>query len=283
MAKKAHTNPVDLTAAEILRVVRIRPKLALVLGSGLGKFAQKLEIAHSFEASDLLHYPKLSVEGHSGRIHFGRLRRGSHSSLPLVVFQGRVHFYETGSTDRTIFPVDLAHLLGARTLVVTNAAGGVNRKFTSGDFMLIDDFVSLTFEGVQDPGFRPQRATMRPFRPIARPFDPQLQELAVGAAKKQGLELQRGVYCWLKGPSYETPAEIGMLSRIGVDAVGMSTVPEVSRALAHGMRVLGISVISNMAAGIGGGKLSHADVTETGRRVRKNFENLMATILLDIR
>ncbi len=283
MARKTHTDPVALTARLIREKVTIRPLVALVLGSGLSRFADRLSVSHTIDTADLPHYPRLSIEGHPGRLHFGTIRHKSRRSAPLLVFQGRVHFYESGSLDLTTFPIDLAHRLGARVLVVTNAAGGINRKFSAGDFMLIDDLLSLSFLNVKKAKTDPLRAAVRIFRRSDPPFDPQLQLHALKSARELGLPLQRGVYCWLKGPSYETPAEIEMLSRMGVDAVGMSTVPEVVRAIDHGMRVLGISVISNMAAGIQQGKLSHSEVTETTRRVGRDFEDLMASLLLAIK
>ena len=283
MARRTNRSPVDHTARFIANIVKTKPRIALVLGSGLGHFADRLHVSHTFNTSDLPHYPALSIAGHSGKIHFGTLQQGSRRSLPLLVFQGRVHFYETGSLELTTFPIDLANLLGARTLIVTNAAGGINRKFKPGDFMLLDDLLSLSFMGVVTPNAQKLKAAVRPFRRSDPPFDPELQKLLLDAARKLGMGLHRGVYCWLKGPSYETPAEIEMLSRMGVDAVGMSTVPEVVRALGHGMRVLGISLISNMAAGIEHRKLSHTDVTETANRVRNNFESMLISLLFAMR
>lgn len=283
MDSKRTTNGLALTAAVIAKSVKTKPAIALVLGSGLGRFAERLDVSHTFHTAELPHYPRLSVEGHSGKIHFGTLTQAGTSSLPLIAFEGRVHFYESGSLELTTFPIDLAHRLGASRLIVTNAAGGINRSFKPGDLMLIEDFVSLSFLAVPPAKTSASRAPIRPFRPSEPPFDKGLRVIALDSAKRLSIQLQRGVYCWLKGPSYETPAEIEMLSRLGVDAVGMSTVPEVVRAHRHRMSVLGISVISNMAAGIALQKLSHSEVTETASLVRKDFEELLTSIVLAIR
>jgi purine-nucleoside phosphorylase len=281
---KTHSGPLEQTAESIASVVKAKPEIALVLGSGLGGFAERLSLSHTFATRDLPGYPSLSVEGHSGMIHFGTVESRSRRSAPLMVFQGRVHFYETGSLELTTLPIDLAHLLGAKTLVITNAAGGINRSFRPGDFMLIDDVLSLNAAsaGISESK---KRATfvIRPFRRSDPPFDTELQNCALEAARTLGIGLHRGTYCWMKGPTYETPAEIEMLSRMGGDAVGMSTVPELVRALECGMRVVGISLISNMAAGIEQGKLSHKDVTEMGNRARHDFESLMLTLLVNMK
>ena len=282
MARNQTTNGLGLTAAVIAEGRKTKPEIALILGSGLGRFAERLQVSHTFHTAELPHYPRLSVEGHSGKIHFGTLTNGGKTSLPLIVFEGRVHYYESGSLELTTFPIDLAHRLGARRLIVTNAAGGINRTFKPGDLMLIQDFLSLSFLAVPALKKASLKASIRPFKRSEPPFDEGLQAIALESAKKLSIQLQRGVYCWLKGPSYETPAEIEMLSLMGADAVGMSTVPEVVRALAHRMKVLGISVISNMAAGISGQKLSHSEVTETATLIRKDFEDLITNIVLAI-
>lgn len=282
MASATTTDGLGLTAASITKCLGTRPAIALVLGSGLGRFAERLDVSHTFHTSELPHYPRLSVEGHSGKIHFGTVQRAGKTSPPLVVFGGRVHFYESAALELTTFPIDLAHRLGARQLVVTNAAGGINRKFKPGDLMLIQDLLSLSFLGLERADHGTRASAVRPFRQGAPPFDPKLQAIALDSARELSLELQRGVYCWLKGPSYETPAEIEMLSRMGADAVGMSTVPEVVRAVSYGMKVLGISVISNMASGIATKKLSHAEVTETTALIRKDFEELMVSLVLSM-
>ena len=283
MGKKSTTNGLGLTAAAITKTLTTKPEIALVLGSGLGRFAERLQVSQTFHTAELPHYPRLSVEGHLGKIHFGTLTQSGKTSLPLIVFEGRVHYYESGSLELTTFPIDLAHRLGARLLLVTNAAGGVNRTFKPGDLMLIQDFLSLSFLAVPSQKKASQKTSLRPFKRSESPFDEGLQAIALESAKTLSIQLRRGVYCWLKGPSYETPAEIEMLSRIGVDAVGMSTIPEVVRALNHRMKVLGISVISNMAAGISAQKLSHSEVTETTSLIRKDFEDLITNVVLAMR
>lgn len=258
------------------RQTSIRPTIACILGSGLGDFADEIESGVVIPSASIPHYPVSSVQGHEGKLVFGSIRKDQRTSRPLLVFKGRVHFYESGDLETTLLPVRLAHQLGAQTLIVTNAAGGINRRFKAGDLMLIRDILNLTSLPKKDH----TRTSHGRGERTNRLFDPVLQDSLLSTATQIGLHLQEGVYCWLKGPSYETAAEIEMLRRMGADAVGMSTVPEIIEANRLGMRVVGISLISNLATGISAAKLSHAEVTDTANRVKASFTNLMREFIL---
>lgn len=261
-----------------------RPSVGLILGSGLGDFADSLEITSSVNSVEIPHYPLSSVPGHAGKLIFGHVKTNQKLSRPLLVFKGRVHFYETGDLTRVVFPVALAHQLGVRTLLVTNAAGAINREFSAGDLMLIRDLVHLTFLELSFQ--RPSRKFLQRQSPLARRLpavlDHRLQEIIRNCAIDMRLQLQEGTYCWLKGPSYETAAEIQMLKKLGADAVGMSTVPEIVMASSLGMKVAGISLISNLATGISSTRLSHQEVTETANRVKQSFTDLLRNVILRV-
>lgn len=253
----------------IRRQTTLHPKIAVVLGSGLGDFADALTKPTSINTSDIPHYPRSTVIGHQGRLVFGKL-----GSAPILAFQGRVHFYETGNLETVLYPIRIAHKLGIKTLIVTNAAGGVNRSFKPGDLMMITDQINLTFENpLGDSGLRRLNIDL---------YDKAIQKIIMQVATKKNLPLQSGVYCGVKGPSYETAAEVRMVGRIGGDAVGMSTINEVSLAVALGIRVAGISCITNLATGIGHEKLSHGEVTEVANRVKKSFTELLAGTIMAI-
>ncbi|MGB2867334.1 MAG: purine-nucleoside phosphorylase [Bacteroidota bacterium] len=259
---------------------RLRPKIALILGSGLGNFAKVLKVESSLSSGQIPYYPQSSVQGHAGKLIFGFVKAGNESSPPVLVLKGRVHFYESGSLDRVVFPILLLHRLGINSLIVTNAAGGANRQFSPGDLMLIKDFIQISMPPASIPG---RKSPGRFLRAERRPsFDDGLQEIIRGAAAECEIPLQEGTYCWFKGPSYETRSEVQMAKRLGADAVGMSTVPEVVAACQLGMRVAGISLISNLATGISLEKLSHQEVTDTANRVQARFTNLLRTTLLNL-
>jgi purine-nucleoside phosphorylase len=265
---------IDSASEYLLRQVNIKPSLALILGSGLGDFGSTIEATNIFSAEEIPHYPRSSVVGHAGKLIFGHLKSDKQKFFPLLVFQGRVHFYECNSLERVTFPVLLAKKLGIAKLVVTNAAGGINKNFIAGDLMLIRDVINLTMmSSPQVEGKDVGRAL----------FSTKMQSIIQRCALSLGLHLQEGTYCWLKGPSYETPSEIQMLKRIGADAVGMSTVPEIYAASRLGMEVAAISLISNMGAGISPTKLSHAEVTETANNIQECFTELMSQVVLSIR
>ncbi|MBP1648793.1 MAG: deoD1 [Bacteroidetes bacterium] len=245
------------------------PTVGLILGSGLGDFADNLPRPITLTAASIPNYPASTVEGHRGRLVFSTLDSG----LTVVAFQGRVHFYESREVGTVTYPVRLAHALGVRTLVITNAAGGINREFSPGDLMLISDQLNLTSE-IAHP------TLPHPVRISADVYDPQLRSMLAEMASSMGIPLHSGVYAGVKGPSYETAAEVEMIRRVGGDVVGMSTVLEARLAAALGMRVMGISCITNEATGIGGTKLNHEEVTEVANRVRHDFAQLLNGLLI---
>ena len=257
--------PPDLAPA--VDAVRARsalvPELALVLGSGLGALADEVEDATVLPTSDVPGYPASTVQGHAGRLVLGTL-----AGRPVLVVQGRVHLYE-GHAPRTLgFPVRLAHALGARGLVLTNAAGGIRRDFAPGTLMLISDHINLAGA---NPLIGPPGPGEARFPDLSNPYDESWRASARNIALTHGISYREGVYLWTAGPSYETPAEIRFFERIGADAVGMSTVPEAIQAAALGLPVLGISTITNPAAGIGGVPLDHEDVLAVGAAVRSRL------------
>ena len=262
------------------RITR-RPEIALVLGSGLGDFASQLVDPIEVPASAIPSYPTSTVEGHEGSLIFGTLKANGRESLPLLVFKGRVHFYESGDLDTTTYPIRIAHSLGSRVLLATNAAGGINPEFSEGDLMLIEDFINFSF---LNPQWQVQSDSANRFK--TRPdgtIDKQLSALILESGSELGINLRRGRYCYLRGPSYETKAEIEMLRRIGADAVGMSTVPEIIVAAELGMRVGAISFISNLAAGLSDERLSHKEVAQTASRVKQVFSALLTETILRIK
>ncbi len=261
----------------IRNIIDFRPKIALVLGSGLGRFAYNVSARLVINSTDIPHYPISSVQGHAGRIIFGTIEQSGHTSLPLLLFQGRVHYYETGQIERVVFPIELAKKLGAKTLIVTNAAGGINANFQAGQLMLIKDCLNFVRKYPSIP------SVIGAQQRISAGFDPRLQDLVRESARDLKIDLQEGTYCWLHGPSYETAAEIKMLRTLGVDAVGMSTVPEIIKARSLGMKVAGISLISNMATGLSLTKLTHEEVTETADKTQSRFSALMKQVILRIR
>jgi purine-nucleoside phosphorylase len=258
-----------------------RPCIAVILGSGLGDFAEELYDKHEIPASSVPFFPISTVQGHEGKLAFGRVCTGGKTSLPLLVFKGRVHFYESGDLEAVLFPVRLAAAMGCRFLLVTNASGAIARHLSVGDLMLIKDFVNCAF---LDPRVMAQADEDKLLSRKRRVefFDKSLQDELRACARDLEITLQEGTYCWLKGPSYETRSEIEMLRRIGADSVGMSTVPEIVAARRFGMKIVGISLISNLATGIGGERLSHEEVAKTGKRVRESFSRLLRELLVRI-
>ncbi|MBM4377712.1 MAG: purine-nucleoside phosphorylase [Deltaproteobacteria bacterium] len=262
---------------ETLGVVRARapgfsPQVGIILGSGLGDFADTLEGRTVIPYAELPHFPHSSVPGHAGRLVLGTLGGAS-----IVAMQGRVHAYEGYSNVQVAFPARVLCGLGIKTLVVTNAAGGIHPDCGPGDLMAITDHINLSgwnaLTGPNDDRLGPR------FPDMSHAYHPALTQLLGRVAQEQGVPLRRGVYVMSSGPSYETPAEIRMLRTLGADAVGMSTVPEVVAAAHMGVRVVGISCITNLAAGIGHHPLSHEEVAETAGRVRDVFIRLLAAFL----
>ena len=261
---------------EAADVVRARvgefPRVAIVLGSGLGDFADDLAGAVSIPYADLPHWPVSRVVGHAGRLVVGRSR-----GRLVAALAGRCHAYEGHDLGTVTFAARVMGLLGVTTLMLTNAAGGINTGFSKGALMVIDDHINLSggnpLVGPNDDRFGAR------FPDMTAVYSPRLRRIADEAARAVGLTLPHGVYVSLLGPSYETPAEIRYLRTIGADAVGMSTVPEAIVARHMGMEVLGISCITNMAAGVLPQPLNHDEVMETARRVRGQFIALLEEIL----
>lgn len=252
------------------------PTIGLVLGSGLGNYADRLEGAAAIDYRDIPHFPAgATVPGHAGRLVVGQ--RGP---VACAAMQGRVHFYEGHDLKQVTFPIRTLVALGCRTLIITNAAGGVNPAYAPGDLVLIADHINLFPEGPLR-GENDFRLGAR-FPDLTRAYDPELREQALVVGRRLGLELAQGVYAGLPGPSYETPAEVRMLRTLGADLCGMSTVPEVIVANHQGARVLGISCVTNLAAGLSGAPLSHEEVTATAARVRTQFAALLDGILEDL-
>ncbi|MHB1225076.1 MAG: purine-nucleoside phosphorylase [Gemmatimonadaceae bacterium] len=243
------------------------PAAAIILGSGLGGLAGRLESVRRLSFADIPGFPAATVAGHAGALMAGTL-----AGREVLALAGRFHLYEGHPASLAALPVRLLRALGARTLIVSNAAGGVRRTFRRGDLMLIHDHINLMARnplvGVV------QRGDVR-FPDMSAPYDPALLALLRAVAAAGRIPVVEGVYLGLLGPSYETPAEVRMLERLGADAVGMSTVPEVIVARALGMRVAGISCITNLAAGISAAPLDHAEVLETTRLVGDRFERLV--------
>jgi purine-nucleoside phosphorylase len=250
----------------------VAPEIGLILGSGLGGFADGFARASSLDYGDIPHFPRSHVVGHKGRLVLGE-RAGAR----CVAMQGRVHLYEGHSAQTVAFPARVLIALGARIVIVTNSAGGINPAWPAGTLMLIRDHIDLlrdhALRGPNDERLGPR------FPDMTAAYAPELRDLARGVAAAAGIELAEGVYAAMPGPTYETPAEIRMLQRLGADAVGMSTVPEVCVARHMGAQVIGISCITNQAAGISGHALSHDEVTTTAARVRGTFEALLDAIL----
>lgn len=256
----------------IRRHTDYQPEIALILGSGLGALAEEIENPVAIPYQEIPHFPVSTVAGHAGRLVLGRLR-----GRVVVAMQGRFHYYEGYSMSEVTFPVRVMQKLGAKLLIVTNAAGGVNREFKPGDLMLISDHINLMGG---NPLIGPNWDEFGPrFPDMSAAYSSRLQEIADRVAAAQDFQLRRGVYAAMTGPSYETPAEIRYLAKIGADAVGMSTVPEVIVANHGGMEVLGISCITNMAAGILPDKLDHSEVMETAERIKQQFLALVKGIV----
>jgi purine-nucleoside phosphorylase len=264
-------DPALIAARHLSDVLPGSPAIALILGSGLGGLADRVEDPVSVPYADIPGFVAATVAGHRGRLVAGRL-----GGKDVVVFQGRYHAYEGHELDRVVLPVRTAAALGAGTLVVTAASGGVNRLYGPGTLMLISDHLNLMG---RNPLVGAVREGESRFPDMSRAYDPDLRALALEVASRERIELVEGVYTAVLGPSYETPAEVRMIERLGGDAVGMSTVPEVLAARAAGMRVLGISLVTNAAAGLGVGVLDHAEVMAAAEAAAERFERLVRQIL----
>jgi len=246
--------------------------LGIILGSGLGDIVQMLEDPIFIPYSEIPHFPISSVVGHAGSLALGTFQNSN-----VALMQGRVHYYEGFNADQVVFPVRVLRRLGVNTLIVTNAAGGINPDFASGNLMVIRDHINFMgfnpLRGKNNPDFGPR------FPDMTFAYTPELRKLAFEVGAGLGIDLREGVYLGVSGPSYETPAEIRMCRGWGADAVGMSTVPEVIAASHMEMKVLGISCITNMAAGILNQPLTHEEVLETTARVRDEFIQLLSAVV----
>jgi purine-nucleoside phosphorylase len=276
MHEGSATSSIYARAEHAARTIRSRtaldPKIALVLGSGLGGFADEFDEAVRIPYADIPGFAASTVIGHAGTLVIGKV-----GSVPVVGMQGRVHFYEGYSLEEVTFPVRAFKLLGIETLLLTNAAGGINVQLSEGTLMIISDHLNLMgvnpLRGPNDERFGPR------FPDMTEVYSRALQETVVEEAAGLGIEVRRGIYAALSGPSYETPAEIHMLRSFGADAIGMSTVPEAIVARHMGLQVLGISCITNMAAGISDRPINHEEVMEIGNRVRATFAKLLRSMI----
>ena len=252
----------------VREVTNFTPEIGIVLGSGLGDFARLVDRKAEVSYASLPGFPVSTVAGHAGKLIFGYVR-----AVPVVVMQGRVHYYEGYSMNEVVAPIRLMGLLGSRKLLLTNAAGGVNTSFIPGDLMLITDHISAF---VPSPlrGENPQELGPR-FPDMSRVYDEEMGRAVLEAGEKLGESLQQGVYLQWQGPNYETPAEIRMFRTLGADAVGMSTVCEAIAARHMGLRVCAVSCITNMACGILPQPLSHEEVQQTADRVKDKFQALV--------
>jgi purine-nucleoside phosphorylase len=276
MLEGSATSNLYARAEHAARTIRARTaldaRIAVVLGSGLGGFADEFEEAARIPYADIPGFAASTVAGHAGSLVIGKVDR-----VPVVAMQGRVHFYEGYSLEEVTFPIRTFKLLGIDSLLLTNAAGGINVQLSEGTLMIISDHLNLMgvnpLRGPNDERFGPR------FPDMTEVYSRELQETLVEEANAVAIEVRRGIYAALSGPSYETPAEIHMLRSFGVDAIGMSTVPEAIVARHMGMNVLGISCITNMAAGISDGPINHEEVMEMGNRVRTTFTLLLRRII----
>jgi len=261
--------------AYIHSLTPLQPSLGIILGSGLGNFASQVENPTTIPYAEIPHFPQSTVEGHSGKLILGAI-----AGAPVAVMQGRVHAYEGYPLDEVTFPTRVLGLLGSKSLIVTNAAGGINTSYKQGGLVAISDHINLTGSnaalGPNEPRFGPR------FFDMTAAYSPELRALAHAEAEKQNIPLAEGVYLAVLGPSYETPAEIRAFRTFGADLVGMSTVHEVIIARHMGLGVLGLSLVTNMAAGVLNEPIHHEEVMETGRRAEKHFTSLLTALIPQI-
>ena len=276
MSEDLSSNTLYERAEHAARTIRARwsedARIALVLGSGLGAFADELQDRVTVAYEEIPGFARSTVEGHAGRLALGKA-----GGIPVVAMQGRFHYYEGYSFDEVVFPMRTFGALDIKSVVLTNAAGGINVAFDQGALMVISDHLNLIganpLRGVHDERFGAR------FPDMSEVYSHEYQEIAVEEAQAMGVQLRRGIYAAMSGPSYETPAEVRMLRTLGADAVGMSTVPEAIVARQMGMKVLGISVITNLAAGVTDQPINHEEVMEMGERVRATFVELLRRVV----
>ena len=262
----------SLCMESIRKKTDFKPKTAIVLGSGLGDYAESIRVEAQIDYGEIEGFPVSTVPGHKGRFVFGWV-----DQIPVVIMQGRVHYYEGYPMADVVLPIRLMGLMGAENLLLTNASGGINESYHAGDFMMITDHIAV---GVPNPliGRNIDQLGVR-FPDMSHIYNMEMQRVICNAAEKLGIPLQKGVYVQLTGPSYETPAEIKMCRILGGDAVGMSTACEAVAAHHMGMKVAGISCVTNMAAGILAKKLDHQEVQETADRVAGQFKKLVTEVI----
>jgi purine-nucleoside phosphorylase len=259
-------------ADSIFSRTTLRPQIALVLGSGLGAFADEFTDAAKIPYAEIPYFPRSTAIGHAGRLVVGKV-----GTVSVAGMQGRVHLYEGYSAKEVVFPIRVFARMGVKAVILTNAAGGIKREFTQGRLVVISDHINL--QGVNPlTGPNDERFGLR-FHDMTGAYDRRFREMTMGEGNRLGMAMDEGVYAALQGPSYETPAEIRYLRTIGADLVGMSTVPEVIAARHSGMRVLGISCVTNAAAGILDQPLNHLEVLETAERVKGQFINLLRAVI----
>jgi purine-nucleoside phosphorylase len=265
----------DYAAAFLLEQTSLRPRIGVVLGSGLGAFADELSDAVRVPYSQVPSFPRSTAVGHAGQMVIGKA-----NEVPVAAMQGRVHLYEGYSAEQVAFPVRVLGRMGIRALIITNAAGGINTKYKQGALVVISDHINLQGQnplvGVNDERFGTR------FPDMTQAYWKPYRGMAVQAARRLGKAVHEGVYAGLLGPSYETPAEIRYLRTIGADLVGMSTIAEVIAARHMGIKILGISCVTNMAAGILDQPLNHEEVLDTAERVKGDFVALLRAVLGDI-
>jgi len=261
-----------LAADLIFSRTKLRPQIALVLGSGLGAFAEEFTGATKIPYAEIPYFPRSTAIGHAGQLVIGKV-----GAVSVAAMQGRVHLYEGYSAKEVAFPVRVFARMRVKAVILTNAAGGIKHEFSQGRLVVISDHINL--QGVNPlTGPNDERFGLR-FHDMTGAYDRRFREVAVGEGNRLGMGMYEGVYAALRGPSYETPAEIRYLRTIGADLVGMSTVPEVIAARHSGMRVLGISCVTNAAAGILDQPLNHLEVLETAERVKGQFINLLKAVI----
>ena len=265
-------------AAYVRSRVQAQPTVAIILGSGLGEFAREVEGATTIDYAEIPGWPLSTVEGHSGKLVLGTLL-----GVNVAVMQGRVHAYEGYSMNEVTFPMRVLGLLGCAAVMVTNAAGGINTSYGEGTLVVISDHINLTGSnaalGPNEPRYAVQQGAGQRFFDMTAAYSPRLRSLAHAEAERQKIPLPEGVYLAVLGPSYETPAEIRAFRALGADLVGMSTVHEVIVARHMGIEVLGISLVTNMAAGILAQPIDHQEVMEMGRRVAAQFTRLLKALV----
>jgi len=260
------------------------PSTAVILGSGLGSFEKEIIVNSRISTSEIPHHPAIAVQSHAGTLIHGSLENRD-KKVDVLLVSGRAHFYEHGSITAPTFQIRLLQSLGVRTVFISNAAGGVNTNFRPGMLMLITDYLDLTTNRLTElidlDEVKPEHIRAYSHHP-KYVVHPNLRKVILDQAAKLGIPLAEGTYCWLNGPSYETAAEIRMLGKMGADAVGMSTVPELYLGSVFGMEVVGISVISNLGTGLSDSKLTHSEVMDNAKTIEKEFASLIKNSILAV-